>query len=131
MSVGRWPTIGGWVLRGLLTAVFLAGAVMKLAATDFEVQGFARFGYAPWFMYAIGVAQLVGAVLLWVKGFTGAAASFLAAIMVGAVASHLRAGDPLSEAAPAIVILCALLGLAYARRMEISGLLSRHAPSRA
>jgi hypothetical protein len=43
----------------------------------------------------------------------------LAAIMVGAVASHLRAGDPPAMALPALVLLGLLAGLAYARRRDL------------
>ncbi|KMO21139.1 DoxX family protein [Methylobacterium platani] len=110
----------GLLLRGLLTAVFLAAAGMKLAATPFEVAGFARFGYPHWFMLAVGAAQALGAVLLWVRGATCHGALLLAAIMAGAVASHLRAGDPVAMALPALVLLALLAGLAYARRGEVA-----------
>ena len=106
-------------LRGLLTAVFLAAAGMKFAAMPFEVAGFARFGYPLWFMYAVGALQLLGAVLLWRRGLIGPGAALLAVLMLGAVGSHLRAGDPLAMAAPALVLLLLLAGLAHARRAEL------------
>lgn len=109
----------GLLLRGLLTAVFLAAAGMKFAALPFEVEGFARFGYPLWFMYWIGAAQALGAVLLWGRATRAHGALMLAAIMVGAVASHLRAGDPPAMALPALVLLCLLAGLAYARRRDL------------
>ena len=122
---------GGLVLRGLLTAVFLAAAGMKFASVPFEVAGFARFGYPLWFMQAVGVAQLLGAVLLWVPGQAGRGALLLALVMIGAVGSHLRAGDPVAVMVPACVLLILLAGLAYARRAELLALPSRAAPSRA
>ncbi len=109
------------MLRGLLTAVFVVAAAMKFSAVEFEVSGFARFGYPPWFMYAVGAAQLLGAVLLWGRGTVAAGALLLAAVMAGAVASHLRAGDPLPMALPALVLLVLLAGLAWTRRREIPG----------
>ncbi|KAB1068532.1 DoxX family protein [Methylobacterium planeticum] len=117
--------IGGRVLRGLLTAFFLVAAGMKFAAVAFEVSGFARFGYPLGFMYAVGAAQLVGAVLLWVRGYVAHGALLLAAIMAGAVASHLRAGDPLLMPVPAFVLMILLAGLAYARRNELSAVAPR------
>lgn len=60
--------IGGRALRFLLAAVFVGAAGMKLAASEFEVSNFERFGYPSWFMYAVGIAQLLGAALLWVRG---------------------------------------------------------------
>lgn len=115
-STGTWI---GLCVRGLLTAVFLTAAGMKLAAVPFEVEGFARFGYPLWFMVAVGAGQALGAVLLWGRGTAAYGALLLAAIMVGAAASHLRAGDGIAMALPALVLLAVLTGLAYARRGEI------------
>ncbi len=108
-------------LRVAIAAVFVIAAGMKLAALEFEVSGFARFGYAPWFMYVVGAGQLAGAALLLTRGFAGAGALLLAAIMVGAVGSHLRAHDPVAMALPAALLLALLLGIAYARRRDWLG----------
>ncbi|ACL60722.1 DoxX family protein [Methylobacterium nodulans] len=115
---GKGPRIGGVVLRGVLTAVFALAAGMKLMAVPFEVASFTRFGYPLWFMTVVGVGQLLGVALLWVRGWTAHGALLLAAIMVGAVASHLRAGDPVPMMLPAALLLCVLLGLVYVRRAE-------------
>jgi putative oxidoreductase len=111
--------VGGVMLRGLLTAVFLAAAGMKFAAVPFEVEGFARFGYPLWFMYVVGALQLLGAVLLWTRGCVALGAGLLAVLMVGAVGSHLLAGDPALMPLPAFVLLILLSGVAYARRAEL------------
>lgn len=111
--------VGGVVLRGLLTAVFLAAAGMKFAAVPFEVEGFARFGYPLWFMYVVGLLQLLGAMLLWTRGCVALGAGLLAVLMVGAVGSHLLAGDPALMPLPAFVLLILLGGVAYARRSEL------------
>ncbi|KMO44865.1 DoxX family protein [Methylobacterium tarhaniae] len=113
------PRFGGLLLRGLLTAVFVAAAGMKFAAVPFEVAGFARFGYPLWFMYAVGAAQALGAILLWGQATVAHGALLLAVVMVGAAVSHLRAGDPVTMAVPALVLLGLTGGLAYARRGEI------------
>jgi hypothetical protein len=110
---------GSAVLRGLLTVVFLAAAGMKFAAVPFEVEGFARFGFPLWFMYVVGVLQLLGAVLLWTPGCVALGAGLLAVLMVGAVGSHLLAGDPVLMPLPAFVLLILLSGIAYARRAEL------------
>ncbi len=111
--------VGGRVIRFLLAAVFVGAAGMKLAASEFEVSNFERFGYPSWFMYAVGIAQLLGAVLLWVRGYVAYGALFLAALMAGGVASHLHAGDPVIMAAPALGLLALLCGLAFVRRGEL------------
>lgn len=117
-SIRDGRQVGGLVLRALLTTVFLVAGGMKLAAAEFEVSNFARFGYPPWFMYAVGAAQLLGAVLLWGRGFVAYGALLLAALMVGGVVSHLWAGDPILMPAPATFLFVLLCGLAYARRRE-------------
>jgi hypothetical protein len=50
----------------------------------------------------IGVAELLG--LAWVP-IGVAAASGMCVLLVGALATHLRSGDRLQEAAPALITL--------------------------
>lgn len=126
-----WRRLGDAALRLLLAAVFLAAAGMKFAAVPFEVSGFARFGYPLWFMYGVGAAQLVGAALLWTRGLVAHGAALLAVLMVGAVGSHLRAGDPLPMMAPAAILLVVLAGLAWGRRRAFAGRAAGIAPARA
>ena len=114
-----WRRVGSAVLRSLLTAVFLAAAGMKFAAVPFEVEGFARFGYPFWFMYVVGGLQLLGAMLLWTRGCVALGVALLAVLMVGAVGSHLLAGDPALMPLPALVLLTLLAGVAYVRRSEL------------
>lgn len=116
----QWRRLGERALRLLLTVVFVGAAGMKLAASEFEVSNFERFGYAPWFMYAVGIAQLIGAASLWGRGYVAYGALFLAVLMAGGVVSHLRAGDPFVMAAPALGLLGLLSGIALVRRGELS-----------
>jgi uncharacterized membrane protein len=101
-----------WVLRGLMVVLFTVAGVMKLTAHPFEVHGFAHFGYAPWFMYAIGLVEFVGAFALLHARLLLPSVAVLGAVLVGAVASHLRVGDPLPMALPALVALAMLAALA-------------------
>lgn len=84
------------------------------------MRGFAHFGYAPWFMYLIGVLELTGALALLRRGLATPAALLLAAVMVGAVVSPMRAGDALAMTLPATVLLTMLLGVAWARRGDLT-----------
>ena len=103
-------------LRVLLAAVFVAAGLIQLAAIEFEVQGFAHFGYAPWFMYAIGVLELGAGLALLRRRAATAAAMLLGVVMVGAAGSHLRAGDGVLLATPALVLLALLAVVGAARR---------------
>ncbi|MCB4804219.1 DoxX family protein [Methylobacterium brachiatum] len=115
-----WRRLGDRALRLLLSTVFIVAGGMKLAAVEFEVSNFERFGYANWFMYAVGIAQLLGAASLWVRRYVAYGALFLAAMMAAGAVSHLRTGDPAVMAAPALVLLALLCGLAFTRRGELS-----------
>ena len=88
-----WRRLGDRALRLLFSTVFTVAGGMKLVAAEFEVSNFERFGYANWFMYAVGIAQLLGAASLWVRRYVAYGALFLATMMAGGAVSHLRAGD--------------------------------------
>jgi hypothetical protein len=106
----------------LLATVFVGAAGTKLAASESETMNFARFGYAPWFMYLAGLAQMLGAILLWVRGYVAYGAlllAVLAVLMAGGAVSHLRVGDPAMLAAPALGLMALLCGIAVAHRHEL------------
>ncbi|MGX9965458.1 DoxX family protein [Roseomonas sp. F4] len=101
-----------WVLRGLMVVLFSIAGAMKLTAHPFELHGFAHFGYPLWFMYAIGVIEFAAAFALLHARLLLPATALLGAVLVGAVVSHLRVGDPLPMALPAVISLAILAGLA-------------------
>ena len=109
----------------LLATVFVGAAGTKLAASELETMSFARFGYAPWFIYLVGLAQMLGAILLWVRGYVAYGAlllpvlSVLAVLLAGGAVSHLRVGDPAMLAAPALGLMALLCSIAVAHRHEL------------
>lgn len=106
------------ILRALLVALFTIAGAMKLTAHPFEVHGFEHFGYPPWFMYAIGLLEFIAAFALLHARLLPAAAAALGAVLIGAVFSHLKAGDALVLTVPAIVML---LMLAWLLAIHMSG----------
>lgn len=85
----------GWVLSGLL-AVFLivASAGGKFTEWEGKEEMFAKLGYTTEVMFAIGIVEVVCAVLFvlpW-TGFVGAI--LLTGYLGGATATHVRVGDP-------------------------------------
>ncbi|MBA9070161.1 hypothetical protein FHR71_003925 [Methylobacterium sp. RAS18] len=106
----------------LHATVFVGAAGMKLAASESETMNFARFGYAPWFMYLAGLAEMLGAVLLWVRGYVAYGAlllAVLAVLMADGAVSHPRVGDPAMLSAPALGLMALLCGIAVAHRHEL------------
>lgn len=112
----------------VLVVVFALSGGAKLAGLEFEVQAFARWGYPPWFMYAVGAAEAAGALALLTRRYGALAA--LAALMVGALATHLAHAEwGMLALATAIFALC--VGCAWQGRDEIRALWRASAASRA
>ncbi|GGD26282.1 DoxX family protein [Aureimonas glaciei] len=103
---------GEWVLRGLMVLLFTLAGSMKLTAHPFEIHAFAHFGYDEWFMYAIGAIELAGGFALLQRRLMIGAVALLSAVLVGAIASHQMAGDPIVAAVPAMFALALMAGLA-------------------
>lgn len=103
------------VLSVLLAVACLVPAVAKLSSHPKMLGAATHFGI-PWARYRlIGVAELAAAAgvvagLFWAP-LGLAAASGMALLVIGALAAHRRAGDGLTQAAPALVTLA--ISLAY------------------
>lgn len=99
----------------LLAIVCLAPGVAKLRRHPKMLASASHFGI-PWTRYRlIGSAELAAAAgvlvgLSW-RGMGLIAAAAMALLLVGALATHRRAGDGLKDAAPAVVALA--ISLAY------------------
>ena len=90
----------------LLALLFLLNGGMKVAGR--MVDQFAVWGYAAWFQYLIGVAEVLAGV-----GFLRRPTRFLAAvvvipIMAGAIYTLVRAGAAGQAAVPAVALVLAL-----------------------
>ena len=106
-----------WILSVVAALLFGFAGFSKVSANPMMVQSFSHFGYAIWFMYFIGAAEIVGALglvfghLIDVR-LSRVAVIGLLIIMVGAIASHLMY-DPLPAMIPAVVLSLMLLGILY------------------
>ena len=104
----RWIA---YTLQVLLAVFFAFSATMKLTGNMDEVRDL--LGVVPWFWTLAGLCQAVGAMAL-VAGLRSALLAFagalwLGGVMIGAIATHVRAGDTLSDMAPVIGLLVLLL----------------------
>src|ERR1700761_1825008 len=99
----KGSNVAGWVLQDLAAFAFLAAGGSKLAAAPAMVEMFAKLGAGQWFRYLTGALEVIGAVALLVPRAAFYGAVLLAAVMVGAVVTHLAflGGSPL----PALVLL--------------------------
>ncbi|MEU6375085.1 DoxX family protein [Streptomyces sp. NPDC046909] len=104
------------VLAVALSLVFLPLGLAKLAAAPVMRQAAAHVGMSVRLYRVVGALEVAGvagllAGLAWMP-LGVAAATGLALLMVGAAVVHLRLGDPLPRAVPAVVMV--LISLTYA-----------------
>jgi putative oxidoreductase len=117
-SKTKWITVV--VISILVGALFLFAGGTKLAPGAMQarhIEAFTRWGYPIWFMYVVGVIEVGGGLLLFIPATRFYAAVLLACNMIGAVVTHLRAGEMAN--APVPVILCLLCAwVAYSTRLS-------------
>jgi len=115
------------VITGLLALVFFASGVVTLIPLDIAVQGFARWGYPDWFRIAVGLAEVVGAVLLVIPSVQWIGAAGLSIMMVGATITHLMTqGEAIAAVVPA-TLFALLLAVAFADEIDRT-VVHRHHP---
>ena len=102
VSKGRLWT--GRILSGIVVLLMLMGAAMNLSGSEQAVKGAAEMGYPANTVIILGCAALLCAVLYAIPQTAVLGALFLTAYFGAAVATHIRAGQPLFWALPAIIV---------------------------
>ena len=92
------------VVSVLLAIPFLFGGLGSTFGAEPMAENFTRFGFPRWFMHFVGVAEVAGAIGLFVQRTALYAAVCLGILMIGAVGTHLM-NDPPAQAVPAFIIL--------------------------
>ena len=92
-----------WLVRGRSSTPYRGGAALTLQ------EEFAAYGLPGFAFYLVGALKIGAAVVLlagvWMALPVRAAAGVVVALMVGAVAMHLKVGDPLMKSLPAALML--------------------------
>ncbi len=103
-----------WILQILAAAAFLMAGGSKLAGAPMMVAVFEKVGAGQWFRYLTGFLEVVGAIGLFLPRYSFYAALLLAAVMVGAIITHLTilGGSPVAP----IVLLLLVSTIAWLRR---------------
>jgi hypothetical protein len=97
-----------WGLTGLFCAAFTAGGLAHVTRAEAMAESMAALGFPLYVMSILGVAKLLGVVALLVPGqpfLKEWAYAGFAFDLLGAIASHLFAGDPASSVVPPIGLL--------------------------
>jgi hypothetical protein len=92
----RWP---GWLLSGIPTLFLLWDATIKLLNLQAVVEAFQRLGFthSPGLAIGIGLLELVCLAVYAVPRTAPIGGVLLTGYLGGAVALHVRAGDPLGS----------------------------------
>ena len=92
-----------WLVRRRSSTPFRGAAAQTLQ------EEFAAYGLPGFAFYLVGALKIGAAVVLiagvWMALPVRAAAGLVAVLMLGAVAMHLKVGDPLRKAVPAVLVL--------------------------
>ena len=98
-----------WLLRFNKSTAYRGGTAANMR------EEFAAYGLPAWSCYLVGVLK-VGSALALLAGLVHPplvlpAAIVVAVLMAGAVAMHLKVGDPFKKSLPAlsVLILCAII----------------------
>lgn len=117
----------GRILSGIAIAFLLFDAAGKLARVAPVVEGTTQLGYPASSVVPIGVLLLIGVVLYAIPQTSVLGAIYLAAYLGGAVATHVRLGNPLATHVLFPVYVAAFVwgGLALRNPRLVSVLLGR------
>ncbi len=91
-KAARWTA---YVLSGLVVAFLLFDAIVKLIMIPAVVEGSQKLGYPPETMPGIGWVLLLCTMLYVIPRTSVLGAILLTGYLGGAVATHVRVGDPL------------------------------------
>ncbi|QDV66429.1 hypothetical protein Poly24_01150 [Rosistilla carotiformis] len=104
--------IAGWILSGLIVAFLIFGsAVGKFVEWEGKAEMFAHLGYTSDLIMKIGIVEVVLALLFLVPRTGFLAAILLTGYLGGAIATHVRVGDPFYFPMLIGVLLWIALGL--------------------
>jgi len=91
-ELSKKTKIAGWVLAGLLTALFLFSAMGKFAMPEMA-ENFTKWGLGDW-LTIIAIGEIISALLFLVPKTNIFGAFLLSAHMGGAIVTHMGHGEP-------------------------------------
>ena len=108
LAAGKAPKIIYWISTIWLALGMLSSGIVQLFNVRSETDFILELGYPVYFLAILGIGKILGVVALLIPGFPllkeWAYAGFFFA-MSGAVFSHIASGNPMTEIAPALLLL--------------------------
>jgi hypothetical protein len=108
LPVPKAQVWAGRVISILLALSLAIGGVIDVMKPDFVVKAVTQMGYPESMIQPIGVVVLICVILYLIRNTAVLGAILLTGYLGGAVATHVRAGDPLLTHA-LVPVYCALL----------------------
>lgn len=127
-QISKGSRITGWVLSGIVILFLLFDSFGKFAKPEAVVQGTTELGYPASLITPIGIILLVCTLLYCILKTTLLGAVLLTGYLGGAVATHVRVGNPLFSHVLFPIYLAILLWLGVYLRSNRLRMLVSHAP---
>ncbi|SEK87571.1 Uncharacterized membrane protein YphA, DoxX/SURF4 family [Paenibacillus sp. cl141a] len=89
----KWLIVIGWIVVWGTALFYAQNGIQKLMGAGQMVEMFHELGYPAWSRIAVGLLEVVGAILLVIPRATSYAAAVLTLLMAGAVLSEWRVGQ--------------------------------------
>jgi hypothetical protein len=122
-SVSKKARWAGIIISALPALMLLFSGVMKLAKADPVVTEFSRLGYPEGVILGIGIVELACIVIYLIPRASVLGAILATGYLGGAVASHVRVGDPFSNLIGPILFGVMLWGGIYLRDERMRALI--------
>jgi hypothetical protein len=89
-----WMRWTGRVISALMGLAMAASAVMKFSGSPDVIKGFAHLGWPDKYATALGIVELVCAIVYLIPQTAVLGAILLTGYLGGAIATHVRLGEP-------------------------------------
>lgn len=100
-----------WLLRSRSTTAYRGGTAQNLK------EEFSAYGLPSAAFFVVGTLKIGAAVALilgfWMPELIRPSATIVGVLMVGAIAMHLKVGDPIMKSVPAILMLAMSAGILW------------------
>ena len=95
--VSKWMFWAGWIISALTALFLLFDGAMKLVKPDFVVKATVDLGYPESVILPLGIVLLTCTIVYAIPRTSVLGAILLTGYLGGAVATHVRHGDPIFE----------------------------------
>lgn len=109
MNIQKITSVTLWILCVSLALTFILAASGKFAKNTLMHENFIRWGYGYWVMLLTGIAEGIGAMLLFVRKLRILGIAILIFIMLGAAYTHLMNFEELGLPILNIILIMILM----------------------